>query len=125
MTGDRPEVPAEPTVALDDVVGPSAVGDGVHWTLEEGEDLNANLVHLDPGSSVDAHVNGEVDVLFVVVAGTATLVLDDRELPLARHVLALAPKGARRSLRAGDGGVTYLTVHRRRGGLAIGRARRP
>jgi hypothetical protein len=45
-------------------------GDGVHWTLERDADLNVNLVHLDAGHEVGAHVNDQVDVLVIGLDGT-------------------------------------------------------
>lgn len=97
----------------------AASGDGVHWTLEPDGDLNANLVRLDPGRSIDEHGNDEVDVLLVVLAGTGHLLVGTQTVALAAHVLTLVPKGERRSIHAGADGLSYLTVHRRRGGLAI------
>jgi quercetin dioxygenase-like cupin family protein len=96
-----------------------ATGDGVHWTLEPDGDLNANLVRLDPSRSIEEHGNDEVDVLLVVLDGRGHLVLATRTVALAAQVLALVPKGERRAIHAGPDGLTYLTVHRRRGGLAI------
>jgi mannose-6-phosphate isomerase-like protein (cupin superfamily) len=99
-----------------------AAGDGVHWTLDAGDDLNANLVRLDPGHEMGEHVNGEVDVLVVVLAGGGRAVVDTSTVELRPHVVCLVAKGARRSIHAGPAGLAYLTVHHRRGGLTIGRA---
>lgn len=97
-----------------------AAGDGVHWTLASGDDLNANLVHLDPGHEMGEHVNDEVDVLVVVLAGGGHAVVDASTVELRPHVVAHLVKGSRRSIHAGPEGLAYLTVHRRRGGLTIG-----
>lgn len=99
-------------------------GDGVHWTLDGSTDLNANLVHLEPGHAVGEHVNDAVDVLVVVLDGDGEVAVDHRVHPIHTHVVVHVPRGARRTIRAADAGLTYLTVHRRRGGLAIGPARR-
>ena len=104
---------------LDSLLGAS--GDGVHWTLEPESDLNANLVRLEPGHVVGEHTNEEVDVLLVVLAGRGHVVLDTATLTLTPNVVVHLPKGARRAIHATGEGVTYLTVHRRRGGLSIGR----
>lgn len=95
-------------------------GDGVHWTLRGSDDLNANLVHLDPGHAMGEHVNDAVDVIVVVLAGDGEVLVDARPHRVGPHALALVPRGAARTIRAGAGGLTYLTVHRRRGGPAIG-----
>lgn len=94
-------------------------GDGVHWTLDGSEDLNANLVRLDPHHAMDAHTNDEVDVLIVVLAGTGRLTVDGRTSRLAPHVVAHVPQGTQRTVEAGAQGLAYLTTHRRRGPLGI------
>lgn len=99
-------------------------GDGVQWTLEGSDDLNANLVHLEPGHAIEAHVNGEVDVVIVGVAGAGTLHVDDGDIAVAAAVVAHVPRGTNRRVEAGQEGLSYLTVHRRRGPLRIGAARR-
>lgn len=95
-------------------------GDGVHWTLERDGDLNVNLVHLDPGHDVGAHVNDDVDVLLVGLDGTGEAEIDGRRHDLGPAVALHVPKGASRLVRAGALGFTYLTVHRRRQGPSIG-----
>ena len=82
-----------------------------------GADLNVNLVRLAPDEYLDAHVNAEVDVLLVGVAGAGAVELADGDQPLAPGVALYLPKGARRAIRAGSQGLAYLTCHRRRGGL--------
>lgn len=95
-------------------------GDGVQWTLGDAADLNANLVHLEPGSGIGEHVNDEVDVLVVVLDGSGTAAVDgSTPATLGPQVLALLPKGSRRRIDAGPDGLRYLSVHRRRGPLRI------
>lgn len=98
-----------------DTTGPA----GVVWSLPHGGDLDANLVHLDPGGAIPAHVNGEVDVIISVVGGRGHLIVDDAIHPLHSDVLALIPRGTRREIRADHRGLTYLSVHRRRRPLGI------
>jgi quercetin dioxygenase-like cupin family protein len=93
---------------------------GVIWTLDESGDLNANLVRFDVGGGVEEHVNDEVDVLFVGVAGSGTVRVDGEEHALSAGTLVFVPRGARRSTGATSDGFAYLTVHRRRGPLRIG-----
>jgi quercetin dioxygenase-like cupin family protein len=93
---------------------------GVIWALEGTGDLNANLVRFEAGGGVGEHVNEEVDVLFVGVAGSGSVRVDDEEHALSAGTLVFAPRGARRSTSASSDGFAYLTVHRRRGPLRIG-----
>lgn len=95
-------------------------GDGVHWTLDGDGDLNVNLVHLDAGHEVGAHVNDAVDVLLVGLDGTGEVTVDASRHDLGPAVAVHVPKGARRSIRAGGLGFAYLTVHRRRSGPTVG-----
>ena len=105
-----------------------AEGDGVHWAVETPGELNVNLVHLEAGHAVGEHVNDEVDVVIVVLAGQGWLTIDGERTDLAAHVVAYVPRHTRRSVHAGAGhGLDYLSVHRRRAPLGIkpgGRARR-
>ena len=55
-----------------------------------------------------------------VVRGSGTLRTEAGEQPLRVGDLALLPRRTRRGFRAGEEGLEYLTVHRRRrGGLQI------
>ena len=93
---------------------------GVVWSLPHGGDLDANLVHLGPDGVIGAHVNDEVDVLLSIVAGRGELTVDGTSHELRRDILAVVPKGSRRQVLAGAEGLTYLSIHRRRGPLGIG-----
>jgi len=96
-------------------------GGGALWRLEPSQDLQANLVRLEPCHEIGAHRNDEVDVLLVVVEGSGELVVDQQSHPLKPATLAHLPKGAVRAIRAGDTALVYLSIHRRRPrGLTIG-----
>ena len=82
-----------------------------------GADLNVNLVRLLPDEYLEAHINTEVDVLLVGLGGGGSVELDSGDEPLDAGSTFYIPKNARRAIRAGSQGVTYLTCHRRRGGL--------
>jgi quercetin dioxygenase-like cupin family protein len=97
--------------------------DGVLWSLAS-TDLNINLVRFARGDGVEPHVNDEVDVLGVVVAGAGTLLLDGREEALRPGVAFFVPKGARRALQATASELVYLTCHRRRPALMPTRRQR-
>lgn len=96
---------------------------GPLWSLSSA-DLNANVLRFAAGDGVPEHVNNEVDVLLVVVDGAALVTLDGRELRMGGGQLVALPKGARRAIRADEGGVLYVTVHRRRTGLMPERTQR-
>ncbi len=93
---------------------------GVVWTLEQGDDVNVNLVRFSPGRGVGEHVNEEVDVLVIGVSGSGVVAVDGYEHQLRAGTVAFVPKGARRSTRSESGDFAYLTIHKRRGPLRIG-----
>jgi quercetin dioxygenase-like cupin family protein len=93
---------------------------GVVWTLEQGADINVNMVRFPPGRGVGEHVNEEVDVLVIGVSGSGVVAVDGYEHHLRAGTVAFVPKGARRSTRSDSGDFAYLTIHRRRGPLRIG-----
>ncbi|WP_030934968.1 hypothetical protein [Streptomyces sp. NRRL S-646] len=97
----------------------------VLWKLaESGRQLDANLVRLTPGRHVAPHAEPNLDVLVLVVAGDGVLGAGPRDEPqsLTTGALLWLPHGSTRSITAGDDGLAYLTVHRRRPGLQIGQA---
>ena len=105
---------------------------GALWRLAEpGRQLDANLVRLAPGAEVGEHVEGDLDVLLVVLAGGGEL--GGGRLGVGQHdssgperqsltagTAVWLPRRAQRSLHAGPDGLVYLTAHQRRPGLAIG-----
>jgi quercetin dioxygenase-like cupin family protein len=105
---------------LEALVASAVRREGVIWSLETGNDLNANLVRFGAGRGVGEHVNDEVDVVFVGVSGTGFVEVDGREHALHAGKLVFVPKGARRSTRGASEDFAYLTVHGRRGPLRIG-----
>ncbi|MFF8275992.1 cupin domain-containing protein [Streptomyces lateritius] len=93
---------------------------GAVWRLAEaGRQLDANVVRLPPGRRVETHTEPDLDVLLLVVTGDATLVTADGPVPLDEGDLTWLPHGSTRALVAGDRGMSYLTVHRRRPGMRI------
>jgi mannose-6-phosphate isomerase-like protein (cupin superfamily) len=89
------------------------------WSLPHGGDLDANLVRLDADGAIESHVNSEVDVLIAVVSGCGHLVIDDASHDLRGDMIALVPKGARRTIVADARGMSYLSIHRRGEPLGI------
>lgn len=94
--------------------------EGTVWSLDGG-DPSANLVRFAVGGGVGEHVNDEVDVLVVGVAGTGMVGVDGEEHALSAGVLVFVPKVTRRWIRSASDDFAYLSVHRRRGGLRVGR----
>lgn len=95
---------------------------GALWRLaEDGRQLDANLVHLPPGQHVGTHAEPDLDVLLLVVAGDGVLDTAQGRQPLTEGALFWLPHGSSRSLSAGEGGLSCLTVHRRRPGMQIRR----
>ena len=98
-------------------------GSGVHWTLPEAfKDLNANLVVLEQDSAIGAHVNDELDVLVIGVFGIGEAIIDGQVLSITPGCLLAIGRGSTREFRARHEALGYLTVHRRRHGLALGSA---
>jgi quercetin dioxygenase-like cupin family protein len=97
-----------------------AAGKGPVWGAQS-EDLNATLLVWGAGRSTPRHVNEERDVLIVVLAGSADVAVGSGPQALRTGQALLVPKGEPRAIVAGDEGVRYLSVHRRRPPLQIAR----
>jgi len=70
---------------------------------------------------VDRHVNRERDVALIVIEGDGTLVIDSSEHAVGVGSVALVPSGLERAVRAGSGGIRYVTAHLRRApGIDLG-----
>jgi len=127
QVGPEPEA-AMPRVLCDaDALTAAASSEaGVLWKLtESGRQLDANLVRLTPGRHIAPHAEPALDVLVLVVAGDGVLGAGpgDESQSLTTGSLLWLPHGSTRSITAGADGLAYLTVHRRRPGMQIGKAR--
>jgi quercetin dioxygenase-like cupin family protein len=98
-----------PTGAITDLDATGGAG-GVVWSASP-DGLHVNLVVLAAGGSIPSHVNDSLDVLLICLAGMGTLGVDDDGVELVPHRAVLVPRGARRGVLAGDGGIRYLTIH--------------
>ncbi|MGM1028940.1 MAG: cupin domain-containing protein [Actinomycetota bacterium] len=95
---------------------------GAVWRLEEAErHLDANVIALPPGERIDEHVGPDEDVLLHVMAGSGALRSDATELALSAGSIVWLPRRSRREITAGADGLRYLSVHRRKPGLQVGR----
>jgi hypothetical protein len=88
--------------------------------------LQTNLVSLPAGARVEQHVEGELDVLLVVVQGAGVLTVltaasqtgaEAVDLDVAAPAAVLLTAGTARAITAGPAGLAYVTAHRRRPGL--------
>jgi quercetin dioxygenase-like cupin family protein len=107
-----------PVVDLGTVEG----GGGVVWSVSPGG-FHTNLVVLRPGEAIAAHRNDALDVLVVVLAGSATVTIDGAPSELGAAGAVLVPLGSVREITAGPRGVRYLTVHAQALPLTIDRNR--
>jgi quercetin dioxygenase-like cupin family protein len=98
----------------------SGVGRGPVWGTAT-DDLNATVLVWPAGHVVDEHVNDVCDVLLVVLDGGGVVRVDEASHEVSAGDALVLPRGALRAIAAGADGIRYLTVHRRRGGLEIGR----
>jgi quercetin dioxygenase-like cupin family protein len=115
-----------PRIVADSAALAAAVGDpderGAVWRLEADErHLDANVIALPPGERIEEHAGGAEDVLLHVIAGSGTLRSADEELALATGAVVWLPRRSRREITAGAEGLRYLSVHRRKPGLQVGR----
>jgi quercetin dioxygenase-like cupin family protein len=94
----------------------AATAPGVAWGYQ-GDDLNANLVVFHGTDGVATHVNHEVDVLIVGIAGAGTVEVGGERTALGAGQALIVAKGTARSLAAAGEFFAYLTCHRRRAGL--------
>lgn len=93
-------------------------GRSVLWGLAT-EDLNVNLVAWPAGDGVASHTNTQVDVLIVVIEGALVVDIDGDVQSVCEAQAIVIPRGTTRSLSASDGGVRYVSAHRRRPPLTL------
>jgi len=84
-------------------------------------ELNVTPLAWPAGRGPEEHVNEERDVLVVVLEGSALVTVDGEERELGRGEATIVDRGRQRKITAGPNGVRYLSVHRRRPGLQVGR----
>jgi quercetin dioxygenase-like cupin family protein len=98
----------------------AAAGGGAAWRLRpEPRQLDSNVIRLRPGGRIDSHVGPDLDVLVLVLAGDGQVVGEADAVPLTEGALVWLPRRSRRAIEAGEQGLSYLTVHRKRPGLSI------
>ncbi|MFJ9037113.1 hypothetical protein ACIRF8_11070 [Streptomyces sp. NPDC102406] len=116
-------MPAVHVLLAELLEGADPAATGALWRLEgAARQLDANVVRVRPGARGEAYVENDLDVLLVVAEGHGTLRRAERDEELKPGTVVFVPRGERRGVSAGDDGLVYLTVHRRRPGMTIGRA---
>ncbi len=114
------QITKQTTTALPHVVADTSEhlgGDrgGAVWNLRmQPRDLDANIVTLPAGDGIGAHTGPDLDVLVHVLAGTGHLHTETDPVELRAGLVLWLPRRSRRAFTAGQDGLTYLTVHRRR-----------
>jgi quercetin dioxygenase-like cupin family protein len=103
-------------VAVDVAAFAASSTEAVPWSTRSA-DLNINLLHFQAGDGVAAHVNGEVDVLLVGIAGEGEIRAGAATYPLRPGRVVVIPKGVERATRATSEHFAYLSCHRARKGL--------
>ncbi|MFF2848261.1 hypothetical protein ACFVT5_18355 [Streptomyces sp. NPDC058001] len=93
---------------------------GAVWRLSaEARQLDAHVVRLGPDAPPVAHVEPDLDVLLYVTGGSGWLTTGGSRQDLVPGSVAWLTHGMARTLVAGGEGLSYLTVHKRRPGLAV------
>lgn len=96
----------------------SGSGVGPLWGMAS-TDLNATLLVWPPHHEVAEHLNADIDVLVIVLDGHGTAIVDGQSHALTAGSAILVARGTSRRIQAGNIGLRYLSVHRRRGLLQI------
>lgn len=94
----------------------AASASGPQWG-HESDDLDMTLLSWERGRQVEPHVNDEVDVLWIGVAGEGVATVNGNTYQLRPGVTLLIPKGCERAVESHSEQLCYLSVHRRRPGL--------
>ncbi len=112
MSQDQPS----PTAVLIDLARLATAGNGPQWSYES-VDLDLTLLSWTAEQQIAPHVNDEVDVLLIAVAGTGDVTVNAEVHRLSAGQALLIPKGAERAIQSATERFSYLSVHRRRRGL--------
>ncbi len=93
-----------------------ATQSGPIWS-HESSDLDLTLLSWGAQQGISAHINDEVDVVLIGVAGVGEVIVNNEVYRLAPGQMLLIPKHAERSLWCTEARWSYLSLHRRRRGL--------
>ena len=113
----KPDAPPAAPIYVDlREVARVAAHSGPQWG-HECEDLDLTLLSWENGKRIEAHVNTEVDVVWIGVEGTGVATIDGQAHQLHPGAALLIPKGCERAVESTSQPFSYLSVHRRRRGL--------
>ena len=105
-----------PAIADSRALLAAAGHDGPIWS-SSSEQLNVNLIRLSAGAAIEAHINTELDVPIVVIAGDGLVTLDETERRVHAGDIVVIPRAMRRAIASVGGEFVYVTCHRRRAAL--------
>ena len=113
---------ALPRVLLDTTELPAeADALGAVWKLTMSpRDLDANVIAVAPGHTIDSHVGPDLDVMLHVLAGSGVLTTETGRIDLIPGQLVWLPRRSQRAFEGGPDGLRYLTVHQKRQSLLLG-----
>ena len=80
----------------------------------ETDDLDLTLLAWPEHHSIPSHINGEVDVVTVVLSGLGEAIVNGTRHELRLGSVLIIPKDAERSIKSLSPDFRYLNVHRRR-----------
>ena len=96
--------------------GLTASHSGPQWA-HECEDLDMTLLSWKLGQRIEPHINHEVDVVWIGVAGSGTATINGEPHELLPGLLLLIPKSCERGIESTSERFSYISIHRRRRGL--------
>lgn len=109
--------PADPPLVLAlPALLAQATHDGPIWHAAS-EQLNINFLRFKRGDGIPPHVNGELDVAIIGIAGAGLLTVGGAEQRVEAGSIVVIPRGMERALVAVSGEFAYLSCHQRRAGL--------
>lgn len=81
------------------------------------DDVHMNVIVLRAGEQIARNVNQALDVIVTCLRGSGKISIDDEQVDVQSGSIVLIRKGAERVIQAGNDGMVYTTVHRKRGGI--------
>lgn len=81
------------------------------------DDIHMNLLVLRADEEIAWHVNQVLDVIVTCLRGSGTITVGSDSVAMMPGSIVLIPQGNNRHIVAGNEGMVYTTVHRKRGGL--------